>query len=217
MNIETIKVKWAENELSQNTYIVEFEDGCIVIDAGCSLELIQNNINKPIKAVFITHGHYDHILCIEEYSNKDIPIYANKNIEILLQDITNNASNIFNSPQTFNINNINYVEDGQKIEIGKHIIKCVYTPGHSTDSMCFILDNIHLFSGDTVFSVAVGRDDLPTGNTKQLINSLNKLLNLDYKYLYTGHGRPSTKDEQQTNIPKWLDYLSRKEKQIWEK
>jgi glyoxylase-like metal-dependent hydrolase (beta-lactamase superfamily II) len=74
--------------------------------------------------------------------------------------------------------------------------------------MCYLLDNEILFSGDTVFSVAVGRDDLPTSNTNELINSLNRILNLDYKQLFTGHGRPSDKEEQKTNIPKWIDCLS---------
>ena len=76
--------------------------------------------------------------------------------------------------------------------------------------MCYLIDETYLFSGDTVFSVAVGRDDLPTANTKELIKSLTKILNLDYKFLYTGHGRPSSKDEQKQNIPKWIDYLNRK-------
>ena len=46
-------------------------------------------------------------------------------------------------------------------------------------------------------------------NFEELIKSLNKILNLDYKTLYTGHGRPSDKQEQKTNIPKWIDYLSK--------
>ena len=37
MDIKTIKIKWAENELSQDTHIVEFENCCVVIDAGCSV------------------------------------------------------------------------------------------------------------------------------------------------------------------------------------
>ena len=65
MKVSTIKVKWAENELSQNTHVVEFESSFIVIDAGCSIDEINKLSNKPIKAVFITHGHYDHIKHIE--------------------------------------------------------------------------------------------------------------------------------------------------------
>jgi len=210
MNVKTVKIKWAENELSQNTHIVEFEDCCIVIDAGCEIKKAKEITNKPIKAVFLTHGHFDHIKNIEEYDKLNVPIYAHKNILELLEDEYKNASLLFNQPHKYNIININFVEDNEEIEIENHIIKCLHTPGHSIDSTCYLLDNETLFSGDTVFSVAVGRDDLPTGNTNELIKSLNRILNLDYKQLFTGHGRPSDKSEQKTNIPKWIDYLSKK-------
>lgn len=209
MDIKTIKIKWAENELSQNTHIVEFEDCCVVIDAGCSVETIKGITTKPIKAVFITHGHFDHILYIEEYDKLNIPIYADKHTIEILNNETKNVSLMFGCNKTFKVKNLNLVCDNQEIEIDGNIIKCLYTPGHSIDSMSFIIDN-NLFSGDTVFSVAVGRDDLPTSNTIELIQSLNKILNLDYKSLYTGHGRPSDKQEQKTNIPKWIDYLNKK-------
>ena len=216
MNIQTVKIKWAENELSQNTHVIEFENCCVLIDAGCSVEKIKSITTKPIKAVFITHGHFDHILYIEEFDKLNIPIYVNEHIWELLEDPTKNASLMFGCSKTFKVKNLNFVSDNQEIEIDGYIIKCLYTPGHSADSMCFIIDN-NLFSGDTLFSVAVGRDDLPTSNTKKLIKSLKRILNLDYISLYTGHGRPSDKQEQKTNIPKWIDYLSRKGELKWVK
>ena len=211
MDIKTIKIKWAENELSQNTHIVELNNSCIVIDAGCSVETIKEKTTKPIKAVFLTHGHYDHIKCVEEYDKLNIPIYASGYISELLNDQYKNASLLFNQPCKFNVKNIKFIENNEIIEIDNHKIKFLYTPGHSIDSMCYLLDDEILFSGDTVFSVAVGRDDLPTGDTQELIESLKEILNLDYKTLYTGHGRPSVKEEQNTNIPKFIDYLRDKE------
>ena len=178
MNIKTIKIKWAENELSQNTHVIEFKNSCIVIDAGCSLEKIKEISQKPIKAVFLTHGHFDHIKNIEEYNKLNIPIYAHKNIMEMLNNETKNASLLFNQPCKFKVENLQFVEDNEELEIDNHIIKCLHTPGHSVDSMCYLLEDEALFSGDTVFSVAIGRDDLPTGNTQELIKSLNKILNL---------------------------------------
>lgn len=213
MEVKTIKIKWAENELKQNTHIIEFENSCILIDAGCSVKEIEEITKKPIKAVFLTHGHFDHIKNIEKYDELNIPIYAHKNILKLLDDEMMNASLLFNQPCQFNIENLCLVENNEEIEIDGHKFKCLHTPGHSIDSMCYLLDDKTLFSGDTVFSVAVGRDDLPTGNTKELIKSLNRILNLDYKQLFTGHGRPSDKTEQKTNIPKWIDYLIKKGEQ----
>lgn len=213
MEVKTIKIKWAENELRQNTHIVEFENSCIVIDAGCSVETVKEISNKPIKAVFVTHSHFDHIKNIEEYDKLNVPIYANKHAMEMLNDEIKNASLLFNQPCKFNVNNIEVVNNNDIVKIENHSIKCIYTPGHSIDSMCYLLDDEILFSGDTVFSVVVGRDDLPTGNTKELIESLKIILNLDYNTLFTGHGRPSDKEEQKPNIPKFIDYLSKKGEQ----
>ncbi len=203
----SVKINYIENEFSQNTYIIEFENECIVVDAGCGVNKVQAKTNKPIKAVLITHGHFDHIKNIEEYNKLNISIYAHKNILELLGDEIKNASRLFNQFHKYSVKTIN-IQDGEEIKVDNHIIKCLHTPGHSIDSTCYLLDNETLFSGDILFADSFGRYDLPTGNKKELIKSLNKILNLDYKLLLAGHGIPSKKQEQQRNIPKWTDYLS---------
>ena len=208
MKTQIVKTKWAESELKHNTYVIEFEDGCLLVDAGCPIEEIKNLTNKPIKAVLITHAHFDHIRNIEEFDNSKIKIYAHKSVLEMLNNETNNASNLFNQPKKYKINNLYLLEDQDELEICNLHIQCLYTPGHTIDSVCYLIDGEHLFTGDTAFSVAVGRTDLPTGNTACLIKSLNRILNLNYGTMYAGHGRLSDKQEQQTNIPKWINYLN---------
>lgn len=205
----SLKIRNFENEFSQNTYVIELENSCVIIDAGCSLNSVKEITPKPIKTVLITHGHFDHIKNIEEFDKLNVVIYANKHIIEMLNNEYKNASLLFNQPCTYKLKNIKFVEDNETIEIDNHKIKCLHTPGHSIDSMCYLIDNEILFSGDTLFAGAVGRDDLWSGNSNELIKSLNKILNLDYKALFTGHGRPSVKEEQKTNIPKWLNYLKK--------
>ena len=207
MNVKTVKIKWAENELSQNTHIVEFEDGCILIDVGCSIKDVQQLTNKPIKAVLLTHAHFDHIKSIQEYDNLNIKIYAHKAILEMLNNTTNNVSLLFNQPTKFKVNNLYMLMDEDELNIGDLNIQCLYTPGHSIDSMCYLINEEYLFSGDTLFSVAIGRTDLPTGNAETLIKSLKRIQNLNYNTLYTGHGRVSNKQEQNINIPKWIKAL----------
>ena len=207
MNVKTVKIKWAENELSQNTHIIEFDTGCVLIDAGCSLEEVMKITNKPIKAVLLTHAHFDHIKNIQEYDNLNIKIYAHKAVLEMLNNTTNNASLLFNQPVKYKINNLYLLMDEDELEIGDLSINCLHTPGHSIDSMCYLVNNEYLFSGDTLFSVAIGRTDLPTGDAEKLIKSLNRIQDLNYNTLYTGHGRVSNKQEQNTNIPKWIKAL----------
>lgn len=207
MNVITQKVKWAENELKQNTYIVEFEDCCVVIDAGISVEQVKELTQKPIKAVLITHGHFDHITEIESYAEQNIPVYAHKNIMNMLNNPYENASNLFGENVKFNINNINFVEN-ETININGNQIKCIHTPGHSADGMSYLI-NKNLFSGDTVFSVAIGRIDLPSSNPEDLVDSLKNILSQDFEEMYAGHGRVSNKQEQQNNIKYWLKILDK--------
>ncbi|MBR6779268.1 MAG: MBL fold metallo-hydrolase [Clostridia bacterium] len=204
MEVKTIKTDWG-GDLKQNTHVIIGENTCVVIDAGCPIQDIKNLTPLPIEAVFITHGHFDHVEYIEEYDKLGVPIYVSEETPMFLKDTNLNVSRC----KTYKVNNLVPLDDGDKIESCVGTIECIKTPGHSEDSMCYLLygETNTLFTGDTVFSVAMGRDDLPTGDTIQLLASLDRILNLDFNEMYTGHGRVSTKEEQKTNIPKWINYF----------
>ena len=80
------------------------------------------------------------------------------------------------------------VKDGEKIKIDKLEIKTIYTPGHTSDSYSFLIDNF-LFSGDALLINGTGRTDFQNGNSKDSYNSIfNKLLKLpDETFLYPAH------------------------------
>ena len=203
MEIKTIKSTWGKGQLDQNTHVIIGDKTCVVIDAGAPLSEIKKLTSLPIEAVFITHGHFDHVEYIEEYDKLGVPIYASEKLSKFLEDSQLNVS----SNKTYKVKNIVPMHDGEKIECLLGFVKCFETPGHSEDSMCYILNDGALFSGDTVFSIAVGRTDLPTGDVEELISSIERILNLKFGSVYAGHGRISTKEEQKTNISKWINYL----------
>ena len=70
----------------------------------------------------------------------------------------------------------------------------MYTPGHTSDSYSFLMDN-YLFSGDTLLINGTGRTDFQNGNAKDAYNSIfNKLLKLpDETLLYPAHDYKSEK------------------------
>tara|TARA_B100001996_G_scaffold261848_1_gene204036 strand:- start:382 stop:1065 length:684 start_codon:yes stop_codon:yes gene_type:complete len=80
------------------------------------------------------------------------------------------------------------VKDNEIIDIDSLKIKSIYTPGHTSDSYSFILDN-YLFTGDTLLINGTGRTDFQNGNSKDAYNSLfNNLLKLPEETLiYPGH------------------------------
>lgn len=194
-----MKIKKLENyNTSENTYIVynEENNSGFVIDPGYKVDgIIKSAIddNIKIKYIFITHCHYDHIDSLEELREKTgAKLIASKYGSINIGDPNINLSIAFEKP--FSIKGADIIlKDGEDFEFDGLNIRCVYTPGHSICSCCYICEN-NIFSGDTLFLREVGRWDLPTGNEQQLRNSIkNKLYKLNDDFIvHPGHGN-STK------------------------
>jgi glyoxylase-like metal-dependent hydrolase (beta-lactamase superfamily II) len=81
------------------------------------------------------------------------------------------------------------LNEGDLITVGKINVKIIYTPGHTVDSICLLVDNQKLLTGDTLFIGECGRTDFPGGNSKSMYESLfNKLLKLDDNVeVFPGH------------------------------
>ena len=80
------------------------------------------------------------------------------------------------------------VKDDEYIKLENLKIRAMYTPGHTSDSYSFLMDN-YLFSGDTLLINGTGRTDFQNGDSKDAYNSIfNKLLKLpDETFLYPAH------------------------------
>jgi len=80
------------------------------------------------------------------------------------------------------------VKNDEIIDIDNLKIRSMYTPGHTSDSYSFLLDNF-LFTGDTLLINGTGRTDFQNGSSKDAYNSLfNNLLKLPEETLvYPGH------------------------------
>ena len=80
------------------------------------------------------------------------------------------------------------VKDDEYIDVDNLKIRAMYTPGHTSDSYSFLMNN-YLFSGDTLLINGTGRTDFQNGNAKDAYNSIfNKLLKLpEETFLYPAH------------------------------
>jgi len=80
------------------------------------------------------------------------------------------------------------VKDEEVIKLDELNIRALYTPGHTSDSYSFLMDN-YLFSGDTLLINGTGRTDFQNGNAKDSYDSIfHKLLRLPSEtLLYPGH------------------------------
>ena len=99
------------------------------------------------------------------------------------------------------------VKDEEIIKLDYLKIRALYTPGHTSDSYCFLMDN-YLFSGDTLLINGTGRTDFQNGNSKDAYNSIfNKLLKLpEETLLYPAHDykgkKVSTIGKEKKNNPR---------------
>jgi hydroxyacylglutathione hydrolase len=125
--------------------------------------------NLRLKYIVNTHGHSDHTVGNEELR----AIFNAKTIAHRLSRVNADVE----------------VDDGNTIHVGDVSIKVIYTPGHTTDSICLLVDRKKLLTGDTLFVGECGRTDLPGGNSRSMYDSLfNKLLKLDDNVeVYPGH------------------------------
>ena len=176
--------------LNVNIYFLvnRITNSAVLIDCGTDVNLVNRKakeLNVEIKAVLLTHAHYDHAGCAAKLQKQGANIYiAKKEVDKLFntQNLAHEFAVKFESftpDQTF--------DDNQIIKIEDFNIKALLTPGHTDGSATFLLNDM-LFTGDTLFDNAVGRTDFPTGNALQLKESILRLYALDGDYVvYPGH------------------------------
>ena len=183
-----------------NTYYAYDEESreAVIIDpAGDHMRIIErvNKLGiKPV-AILVTHGHFDHILALDEVRNHfGIKAYAGVNERSVLKDSTVNLSAGFAGLGYCTEADV-YLKDGEEMELAGYKIKALEVPGHTVGGMCYYFEKAGIvFSGDTLFSESIGRTDFPGGSMSALINGIkDKLFTLpDETVVYPGHAESTS-------------------------
>lgn len=139
-----------------------------------------------VKLVLSTHGHPDHIEALQIFDNDVLKAISMKEISYLQGDGKNlylmTGCQMPGKPFQF------LLKEG-RLKLGGKTFRVIETPGHSPGSVCLYWEEKQvLVSGDTVFSMGVGRTDLPGGDLPALEKSLHRLSRLSIDCLLPGHG-----------------------------
>lgn len=191
-------------QIGTNCYIFRREGGykCGVVDPGDQGEQVARwLVDKGLEAetVFLTHGHFDHILGIpglrEEWP--DLPVYCHP------ADLGGgDSARIFgeNYPTVRSYGDITPYKEGDVINVAGIDVEVLETPGHTPGSVTLRAEDV-LFTGDTLFAGSMGRTDLPGGDEAVIMRSLKRLGQLegDYQVLPGHEGRSTLERERETN------------------
>ena len=195
--------KFVCGPLFENCYVISEGSECIIVDPGQSFlrasELIKQRYS--VKAIFITHGHIDHGDGIKYFNS---PIYISNEDKNILLDPYKSLYDFFGLTYPFDNMTLDFrvVDDNEEFELIGHKFKTLKTPGHTNGSICFLMDNKYLFSGDTLFRNSCGRTDFPTGDSEAMQESLNRLVDTldEGTVVYPGHEESTTiLDEKHKN------------------
>ena len=164
-----------DQKSSTYTYIIASAEGREALIIDPVLENVEDYIklltelNLKLVKVIDTHIHADHVTGAGKLRDKT------QCVTIMGEHTPTDAVEI-------------KVKDEEIIKLDKLNIKAIYTPGHTSDSFSFLMDN-YLFSGDTLLINGTGRTDFQNGNSKDAYNSLfNRLLKLpDETLVYPAH------------------------------
>lgn len=206
-----------------NCYLIETEKGFILIDTGFSKSrttidsfLSNKGItpeNKKLLLILLTHGDFDHTgnakYLKEKYNSKialhndDIgmvehgDITWNRNMNIYLR-ILGKLMTVLLGMQLKKEDRFLpdiVLENEQKLDEYGFDAEIITLPGHSKGSIGVLTKDGHFFCGDILENIDQPDQAKMVSDKNDMKQSIEKIITLEFKYVYPGHGRPFKKKE----------------------
>ena len=183
---------------------------CVLIDAPDDAEYILEQLGTlglTLDKILLTHGHFDHIGAVADLVEKtECEVYIHPNDLQKLKEGDAMLGRFFGASGFKPVHNALTFEDGSVITEGDLEFTVLHTPGHTSGSCCFMIEDA-IFTGDTLFRRSIGRTDMPDGDYAAMKRSLEKLYYLDGSYtVYPGHMDNPTLEEERHYNP-YLSHL----------
>ena len=184
-------------QYNANTYLLKSKKPlryCYLIDIGNSDGVFESlEEEQEIKAIFLTHAHYDHICGINEILEKfpDCQIYCSAYTAEALGDSKLNLSFYHKTPVSYIGSNVKIIAEGASIHLFDEVnLEVLETPGHNAGSLSFKVDTA-IFTGDSLIPETAIVTKLKSGNKTDAQKSVTKIRNNSTigTTVFAGHGR----------------------------
>ena len=171
--IETKKIInniYSINDSFVNLFLIQDGNQYIAVDAGNNIEKVTGELKKlninpdKIIAVMLTHTDRDHVAALKLFKNAKVYFSAQE-----VQMINGKKSKFLFFGNKIDSKEYTLLQDQQILTIGNIKIKGILTPGHTSGSMCYLVNDKYLFVGDAL-SIKDGK-----------IGKFNEFFNMDHK------------------------------------
>ncbi len=200
-----------------NCYAVVDEKSrkALVVDPGDEPAKIANwleHLQAKPEAIFITHGHFDHIGAAAPLAEHwQVPIYTSLDELVYMEDrshpLMEMTSEVLDEFLAAAPQYVKGLCHGDRVQLAEKSWRIIEVPGHSDHGLCLFAEAEGvLFSGDTLFAGSMGRTDLFNGSPYVLVDEIKmKLMSLpDGVMVYPGHG-PKTTIGQERRLNPFLN------------
>jgi glyoxylase-like metal-dependent hydrolase (beta-lactamase superfamily II) len=193
----------------QNCSLVWDEAGrAALIDPGGEAARLQAEAARRglvLEKILLTHGHLDHVGAAADLRDSlGIPIVGPQREEQFWLDILPRQAELFGFPPARTFAPDQWLEDGDRVEVGAIRFEVLHCPGHTPGHVVFYAPEARLaFVGDVLFKGSIGRTDFPRGDHGALLAAIRgKLFPLgdDVRFV-PGHGAMSTFGHERRENP----------------
>ena len=187
--------KLAVSEMANNAYLLRCTatGEALLIDAAAEPEALRALIaDADLRTVVTTHGHWDHHRALPDV------------VEATGAQTVAHAADAADLPVPVQ----RTVEHGDSVSVGEQTLEVVHLRGHTPGSIALVWrgsgDDVHVFTGDSLFPGGPGRTTRPW-DFRSLMDDLEARIfpMPDETWVYPGHGRDTTLGAERPHLAEW--------------